>query len=185
VHGGLHTQTFPTWEAYIRVVTELGCDVIAVNHRGSTGIGQDYEQLAGDPVSDIIAARDFAVSNLKVQPHRIFLTGISTGSRLIATAAGDGSKIGGLILVSWPGGKADPSQHFAKPFPVLEFHGEIDAVMSPGDARQSIQEFFARDGEPHFNIKYQVFKGEGHFFYRTGSRAIVYWELSKLIQADQ
>lgn len=181
-HGGLHTQTFPTWESYIRPMTDLGCEIIAVNHRGSTGIGRQYEQLEGDSVPDIIAARDYAANVLNIEPDRIFLTGISTGSRLVAAAAGYGIEIGGLILVSWRGSGADFDRHFARPFPILEFHGEIDAVLSPKEARHSLEKFFAGNGQGSFNIQYVVFKNEGHFFYRANSRAAIYWEFSKLIQ---
>lgn len=182
VHGGLHTQTYPTWEAYIGLMTDMGCNVIAVNHRGSTGIGQKYERLEGDPVWDIVAARDYAAKELKVDSDRIFMTGISTGSRLISLAAASGADIGGLALVSWPGQEAAFERKFARRFPVLEFHGDLDAVMSPAAARQSIEAFFASDGPNKFNVRYWTFSDEGHFFYRSESRALVYSELSKLIQ---
>ena len=151
-HGGLHTQTFPTWESYIRPMTDIGCEIIAVNHRGSTGVGRHYEELTGDSVPDIIAARNYAANVLKIESNRIFLTGISTGSRLVAAAAGYGGEIGGLILVSWRGSGADFDRHFSKPFPILEFHGEIDAVLSPKEARGSLEKFFAGNSRGSFNI---------------------------------
>ena len=62
-HGGLHTQTFPTWEAYLPALLNQGCDVIAVNYRGSSGYGHRFERMEGEPerVSDVLAARDYAV----------------------------------------------------------------------------------------------------------------------------
>lgn len=182
VHGGLHTQTFPTWEAYINVVTGLGCNIVAVNHRGSTGVGKKHEELEGDPVWDILAARDYAENILEVESRRIFMTGISTGSRMIALAAARDPGIGGLVLVSWPGCEGSFERKFAEPFPVLEFHGDLDVVMSPKAARNSVQSFFPKVGQTTFNVHYWTFKDEGHFFYRSDSRAVVYSELSKLIQ---
>lgn len=182
VHGGLHTQTYPTWEAYIGLMTDLGCNVIAVNHRGSSGIGQKYETLEGDPVWDIIAARDYAAENLKVDASRIFMTGISTGSRLISLAAAYGADIGGLALVSWPGQEAEVERKFAKTFPVLEFHGDLDPVLSTKAARQEVNSFFATKGPNQFNVQFWSFSDEGHFFYRSDSRAKVCSEISKLIQ---
>jgi dipeptidyl aminopeptidase/acylaminoacyl peptidase len=185
VHGGSDTQTYPTWEAYIRPITELGCNVIAVNHRGSSGYGRRYEKMQGDPVADVNATRSYAANVLKVRPNRIFLTGISVGSRLIAAASGNGDEIGGLILVSWVGAGSYSGQRFAKPFPVLEFHGQLDLVMSPDQARDSIMRFFAGDGQTHFSIQFHTFRDEGHFFYDATSLAAVYWTLSKLVQPEE
>lgn len=181
-HGGAHTQTYPTWEAYIRLMTDLGCDVIAENHRGSTSYGLSYERLDGDPVEDVIAACDYAANVLKMKPSRIFLTGISTGSKLIAGAAAHGGQFGGLFLVSWPGAHPPTQPHFDHLFPVLEFHGETDPIMSPDKAHQSIQDFFSGDGRIHYDVQYHVFEDEAHFFYKTESEAAIYWALSKTIQ---
>jgi dipeptidyl aminopeptidase/acylaminoacyl peptidase len=181
-HGGAQTQTYPTWEAYIRLMTDLGCDVIAENHRGSSGCGRSYERLGGDPVEDVIAACDYAAHVLKVKPSRIFLTGISNGSKLIAGAAAHGGQLGGLFLVSWPGALPPTQPRFDHLFPVLEFHGETDPVMSPGKARQSIEKFFSGDGKIHYDIQYHVFEDEAHFFYKIESDATIYWALSKTIQ---
>ncbi len=181
VHGGGRTQTYPTWEAYIRLVTDLGCDVIAENHRGSSGCGRSYERVKGDPVEDVIAACNYAANVLKVKPSRIFLTGISRGSRLSAGATSHGGQFGGLILVSWPGGQPPASPDFYHSFPIVEFHGELDPTLNPAGARKSMKRFFA-GGQIHFDVQHYIFEDEAHFFYRSESLAAIYWELLKQIQ---
>ncbi len=181
-HGGEHTQTFPTWEAYISLMTSLGCDVIAPNHRRSSGYGRDYEYLSGDASDDVSAACRYAVDVLGIKPNRVFLIGLSTGSRLIAEAAGRGGEFGGIFVISWPGQKTVIEPNFTHVFPVFSFHGELDSVLSPDQAHASIEKFFNNGAEPRFHIQYQVYKGEPHFFYRSESLASIYWEVAKQIQ---
>jgi predicted esterase len=180
VHGGSNTLTYPTWEGYIRSVTELGCSVIAENHRGSSGYGQAYENLAGDPVEDVRATLNYAIKTLKIKPQRIFLIGVSTGSRLIASTVAKGDEIGGLFLVSWPGGSAPSKPIFQKNLPVFEFHGGVDAVLSPSKAHASLEQFFKGS---EYELQYDVFDAEGHFFYDIESTATIYWKLRQLINS--
>jgi dipeptidyl aminopeptidase/acylaminoacyl peptidase len=185
VHGGLHTQTYPTWEAYLKVMLDRGCDVIAVNFRGSSGYGQKFERMGGEleRVQDVLAAKEYAIKTLKVAPKRVFLTGISHGAGLIATAAAQGEEFGGLILVSWVGPVIDSERRFQAPFKVVEIHGEVDPTMSPAKARETVESYFAStSGIPR--VQFRVFEGEGHFFYKTASWAQVYWEALKMMELE-
>jgi Tol biopolymer transport system component/dienelactone hydrolase len=185
VHGGLHTQTYPTWEAYLKVMLDRGCDVIAVNFRGSSGYGHEFERMGGElkRVQDVLAAREYAVGVLNLAPGKVYLTGISHGAGLIATAAAQGEEIGGLVLVSWVGPAIDSERHFRVPFKVIEIHGEVDPTMSPKKARATVESYFApAKGMP--KIQFRVFEDEGHFFYKTASWAQVYWETLKLMELE-
>jgi Tol biopolymer transport system component/dienelactone hydrolase len=185
-HGGLHTQTFPTWEAYLPALLNQGCDVIAVNYRGSSGYGHRFERMEGEPerVSDVLAARDYAVKVLRVPPQRVFLSGISHGASLAAAAATQGEEIGGLVLVSWVGPIREIETEFVRPFPILAFHGDQDATVADVRAQAALREFVAPAGDLMPCPRWRLFKGEGHFFYRAASWAEVYWETAKLIGAD-
>lgn len=185
VHGGLHTQTYPTWEAYLKVMLDRGSDVIAVNFRGSSGYGHEFERMGGEleRVQDVLAAREYAVRVLNVAPRKVYLTGISHGAGLIATAAAQGKEIGGLVLVSWVGPAIDSERRFRVPFNVIEIHGEVDPTLSPKKARATVESYFApAKGMP--KIQFRVFEDEGHFFYKTASWARVYWETLKLMELE-
>ncbi len=185
VHGGLHTQTYPTWEAYLKVMLDRGCDVIAVNFRGSSGYGHEFERMGGEfeRVQDVLAAREYAVRVLNVAPRKVYLTGISHGAGLIATAAAQGEEIGGLVLVSWVGPAIDSERRFRAPFKVIEIHGEADPTMSPKKAQATVESHFA-PAKGMTKIQFRVFEDEGHFFYKTASWALVYWETLKLMELE-
>lgn len=185
VHGGLHTQAYPTWEAYLKVMLDRRCDVIAVNFRGSSGYGHKFERMGGEfeRVQDVLAAREYAVNALNAPPGKVYLTGISHGAGLIATAAAQGEVIGGLVLVSWVGPAFDSEPRFRVPFKVIEIHGDVDPTMSPVKARETVESYFApANGMP--KVQFRVFADEGHFFYKTASWAQVYWEALKLMELE-
>jgi acetyl esterase/lipase len=186
VHGGLHTQMYPTWEAYLSLMLENDCDVVAVNYRGSSGYGQKYESLGGDGArtADILAAIDYSVKKLKVASTNVFIWGHSRGAGLAACAAGQGPQIGGLILASWAGRIDGVEAHFSTPLSMIEFHGADDIVLSPKTAKDSMANFFAPTGAPPQSIQQVVFGDEGHFYYRTETDARIYWETLKMMGRD-
>ncbi len=179
-HGGLNTQTFPTWEPYVEVLADRGCDVIAVNYRGSSGYGQKYEKLGDEAgrARDIVAARNYAVDKLKISPERVFLMGNSHGASLSAAAAVHG-KIGGLLLISWPESPPDGPLNIKSDIKVLGFHGELDPFVSPEKAEKTVDDLFAMS-EARITSKWYPFKDEGHFFYRADSWAMICDETLKL-----
>lgn len=184
VHGGLHTQTFPAWESYVQIMVEKGCDVIALNYRGSSGFGHHFENLGdeADRVKDVVAARDFAVDVLKAAPARVYLMGNSHGSGLIAAAAAHGKEIGGLVLISWAGQVRDVPPRLAKPFKILGFQGNLDPFVSPQAAQASIAGYFAPAKNVSLETKSFAFRNEGHFFYDVESWARICWEISLLME---
>lgn len=181
VHGGLHTQSYPTWESYIQVMTKRGCDVIALNYRGSSGYGRAFEDMGEEDerVLDVVAARNYAANVLHVIPNKIYLMGNSHGSGLVAAAAAHGEEMGGIILISWAGGIHGVECRLVKPISVLGFQGTLDPFVSPREARNAIQKFFAPSSDLA-KIQWQVYRDEGHFFYRTDSWSKICWGLMNI-----
>lgn len=81
-HGGVHGD-FTTYHAHIvREMIEQGYVVVAPEYRGSTGYGKSYEDAidyGGLEVEDVVAARDWAVATLPVDPARVGIVGWSHG----------------------------------------------------------------------------------------------------------
>lgn len=185
VHGGLHTQTYPTWEAPVKVMLEKGCDVIAVNYRGSSGYGQTFEKLGSEleRVEDVLATRRYAVDTLKIPPEKVYLSGISSGAGLCVNATAQGEPVGGLVLVSSVVVTAKQPPRIAQAFKVVELHGDSDIAVSAERAQTSLEQFF-RGVETKVALDFRVLDDEGHFFYKTESWAQVYWEAVKMLQSE-
>jgi dipeptidyl aminopeptidase/acylaminoacyl peptidase len=180
VHGGPRLQTWPVWNSLTEVMVKNGCNLLALNYRGSPGYGRAYEQ-SGDPVSsasDVIAVFNYAVASLKIPSERIFLMGESYGAALVVTAATQVDKLGGLILLSWNGLGGG-----IRPLTVsraLAFHGENDTITSPEKARQSFKSLFAPSFAEQAELAWHLLPGEGHHFYSASSQARVCTEILKL-----
>ncbi|HEX3129657.1 MAG TPA: alpha/beta fold hydrolase [Thermoanaerobaculia bacterium] len=84
-HGGVHGD-FGTYHVHlVREMLERGYIVLAPDYRGSTGYGREmYEAIdyGGRENDDIVAARDWAVEELPVDPKRIGLVGWSHGGMI-------------------------------------------------------------------------------------------------------
>jgi dipeptidyl aminopeptidase/acylaminoacyl peptidase len=92
-HGGVHGD-FDTY--YTHVVRELmseGYVVVAPEYRGSTGYGREYREAidyGGLEVDDVVAARDWAVTTLRVvDPARVGILGWSHGGLIALMASFD------------------------------------------------------------------------------------------------
>jgi dipeptidyl aminopeptidase/acylaminoacyl peptidase len=180
VHGGLHTQTFPTWEAYIRAFTKRGFDVIALNYRGSSGFGYAFEELGSETerIADVVAACNYAVEVLQVPSNRICLMGNSHGSSLIAAAAASQS-VRAALLISWVGPAGTPKPPLSPHTKVVVFQGALDPFLSPQEASKAIGKL----GFSRADTRIYSFDGEGHFFYNTKSWATVCWQLESIFSS--
>jgi dipeptidyl aminopeptidase/acylaminoacyl peptidase len=91
-HGGVHGD-FGTYHVHlVREMLEHGYIVLATDYRGSTGYGQEmYEAIdyGGRENDDVVAARDWAVEELPVDPKRIGLVGWSHGGMISLMAGFD------------------------------------------------------------------------------------------------
>jgi dipeptidyl aminopeptidase/acylaminoacyl peptidase len=84
-HGGVHGD-FGTYHVnLVREMIQRGYIVLATDYRGSTGYGKEmYEAIdyGGLENDDVVAARDWAVEELPVDPKRIGLVGWSHGGMI-------------------------------------------------------------------------------------------------------
>jgi dipeptidyl aminopeptidase/acylaminoacyl peptidase len=91
-HGGVHGD-FGTYHVHlVREMVERGYIVLATEYRGSTGYGREmYEAIdyGGLENDDVVAARDWAVEELPVDPKRIGLVGWSHGGMISLMAGFD------------------------------------------------------------------------------------------------
>ena len=91
-HGGVHGD-FGTYHVHlVREMMERGYIVLATEYRGSTGYGREmYEAIdyGGLENEDVVAARDWAVEQLPVDPKRIGLVGWSHGGMISLMAGFD------------------------------------------------------------------------------------------------
>jgi dipeptidyl aminopeptidase/acylaminoacyl peptidase len=160
-----------------------GCDVIAINYRGSSGYGMRFGELGSDAqrVSDVVAAYNYAVDDLKMSPERVFLYGESYGASLVVTTANRIDPIGGLVLVSWNGsGEMKPASKTR----VMVFHGADDPIAPIKNARDSFRRYFAPEASTTPESRMHVLEDEGHHFFRSSSWAVVCTETLKLMQLN-
>ncbi|MFL6198399.1 MAG: alpha/beta hydrolase family protein [Thermoanaerobaculia bacterium] len=91
-HGGVHGD-FGTYHVHlVREMVERGYIVLAPEYRGSTGYGREmYEAIdyGGLENDDVVAARDWAVEQLPIDPKRIALVGWSHGGMISLMAGFD------------------------------------------------------------------------------------------------
>ena len=93
VHGGPTAQDCDAFDAERASYLDLGCAVVQVNYRGSTGYGAAWRDgLAGRPglteLEDVAAVRAWAVASLLADPDRCVLAGASWGGYLTLLGLG-------------------------------------------------------------------------------------------------
>jgi acetyl esterase/lipase len=93
VHGGPTWNDSDAFAADRAAYVDLGCAVVEVNYRGSTGYGRQWrDALTGRPglteLEDLAAVRDALVQRGDADPDRIALTGGSWGGYLTLLGLG-------------------------------------------------------------------------------------------------
>ncbi|MCW2614850.1 MAG: family peptidase [Frankiales bacterium] len=93
VHGGPTWHDSDSFAADRAAYVDLGCAVVSVNYRGSTGYGSAWrDALTGRPglteLEDLAAVRAWAVETGLADPRRIALTGGSWGGYLTLLGLG-------------------------------------------------------------------------------------------------
>jgi dienelactone hydrolase len=103
-HGGPETATVEYFMPSSQAWVDHGFAWLAINYRGSTGFGRAFrEKIWGDlghwEIEDMVAARDWLVSEGIADPQKILLTGWSYGGYLTLLALGKRPDL-------WAGGMA-------------------------------------------------------------------------------
>jgi dipeptidyl aminopeptidase/acylaminoacyl peptidase len=93
VHGGPHYHYSDAFYVDRAALVDLGCAVVDVNYRGSTGYGSAWrDAITGRPglteLEDVVAAREWAVSSGLADPARCVLMGGSWGGYLTLLGLG-------------------------------------------------------------------------------------------------
>jgi acetyl esterase/lipase len=93
LHGGPYQAAMDAYDPMVTIFTSLGCAVVRVNYRGSTGYGSawrhDFSAGVGlTQLEDIAAVRDHLVACGVLDPARVALSGESWGGYLALLAAG-------------------------------------------------------------------------------------------------
>jgi len=110
-HGGPTAVQFNVFHPGSQAWLDHGFAYLTINYRGSTMFGKEFEKkINGDlghwEVEDIVAARQWLVTNRIAHPEKIFLTGWSYGGYLTLQAMGVhpglwAGGMGGVVVADW------------------------------------------------------------------------------------
>ena len=110
-HGGPTFAQFETFYPRSQAWLDHGYAYLTINYRGSTTFGKEFEKkINGDlghwEVEDIVAARQWLVTNKIARPDQILLTGWSYGGYLTLQALGMhpnlwAGGVGGVVVADW------------------------------------------------------------------------------------
>jgi dipeptidyl aminopeptidase/acylaminoacyl peptidase len=86
VHGGPTDQVFDEWRqgVYLQAIADSGFSVFAINYRGSTGYGSEFQNLnvgdiGGGDLEDVVYAAKWLASQVDINPNKIGISGASYG----------------------------------------------------------------------------------------------------------
>jgi dipeptidyl aminopeptidase/acylaminoacyl peptidase len=183
IHGGPAAQATPAWDPGIQYLVRAGFDVIQLNYRGSTGYGASFEKAAGGEsarVLDVLAAKEYAVRTLGVDPKRVVLYGHSYGAVLATRAAAVGPEAcGPVIIVAITRDTPSRARSRRGCSTVFIFHGDRDPL-PPTAALAFVRTSLGRSsGSP--SDRFRAFADEGHAFQRIETWAEVYASTTKLL----
>ncbi len=90
-HGGPTAATHPSLNLKIQFWTSRGFAVMDVNYAGSTGFGKAYrhrlyQQWGKIDVADCVQATTYLIEKNRVDPHRLFIRGSSSGGYTVLCA---------------------------------------------------------------------------------------------------
>lgn len=96
-HGGPTSHYGDEWDGYAQYFVDRGYAWLAINFRGSTSYGRDFERAnhgvwGVDDTIDCLAAADFLAGLEWVDPERIAIFGASYGSYMALTSLTDDPK---------------------------------------------------------------------------------------------
>jgi dipeptidyl aminopeptidase/acylaminoacyl peptidase len=87
VHGGPASQTVNAFNRFVQHIANQGYMVMALNYRGSTGYGKEFQQanlfdMGGGDLQDVLGAADWLKQTGFVDPKKLILMGGSYGGYL-------------------------------------------------------------------------------------------------------
>ncbi|MGI8552431.1 MAG: S9 family peptidase, partial [Dehalococcoidia bacterium] len=115
VHGGPHGAFLHAFRgSYPLILSGLGCAVLQMNPRGSTGWGEAFARsLHGGrgerDLPELLASLDTVLERGWIDPDRLGITGYSYGGYMTAWAIGQTDRFKGAV---WGAGTADLYCHF-------------------------------------------------------------------------
>lgn len=119
-HGGPSAAQFEAFSPRSQAWLDHGFAYLTINYRGSTTFGKEFEKkINGDlghwEVEDMIAARQWLVTNKIARSDQVFLTGWSYGGYLTLQAMGVypqlwAGGIGGVVVADWISQYEDESE---------------------------------------------------------------------------
>jgi dipeptidyl aminopeptidase/acylaminoacyl peptidase len=116
IHGGPHGAFFHTFRAsYPVLLASVGCAVLQMNPRGSTGWGEDFARFLhggrGErDLPELLAAVDQVIAQGWVDPERLGITGYSYGGYMTAWGISQTRRFKAAV---WGAGTANLYTHFA------------------------------------------------------------------------
>jgi poly(3-hydroxybutyrate) depolymerase len=118
------------------------------------------------PVDSLDAFIDYAVDHYRIDPSRIYLTGLSLGGHGTWTyAAAHPERIAAAVPVAGDGGtieKAGEDVCHLTGVPVWAFHGAADAVVDPSGSIETVRRLRACTPPPQPEPRLTIFRGVGH-----------------------
>lgn len=91
IHGGPASQSMDSFNRFIQYMNNQGYLVIALNYRGGTGYGREFQEgnrhdAGGEELNDVLGAADFIQRTGFVDPSKLIVMGGSYGGYLTMMA---------------------------------------------------------------------------------------------------
>ena len=166
VEGGPRLRVPPLWDPVVAALTRRQIAVLAVNYRGSSGFGSDFERLGNDGSRsfDVVQAVRFLAAE-GFPENRIAVYGRSYGAHLACLAAAGLSRPLLFLLSVAPGnvhGRCEGAR-------VYGFHGLLDPLHSAELTRAWLTGCFGPEAMQPPRGMWTVFDDEGHNFHSPSS----------------
>lgn len=182
LHGGPHEQISPRYNVFMDYINQAGWAIIALNYKGSTGMGNDYEmrnvldpQLRLDiQIEDVKKSLKNVKENLDINEEKFILLGVSYGARL-AHSYFNKYPDSIIKIIDFSGLPVfhDPSHLDLSEKDFLFISGENDFALN--DSKVAMIEYYQK----HSSVELLILKNEGHYIRRKNS---IINSLNKIIQ---
>jgi dipeptidyl aminopeptidase/acylaminoacyl peptidase len=177
---GGHGHSLLAWDPAMTLASRAGFDILAVDVRGSRGLGASWEKgTFPEAVADVLLARRHAVEALGYPASQVVLFGSSYGAALACAAwATAPAAFSGAVLLAYVPPPSPIAAATGPLGPVIAFHGVNDYGQSPAQARLGISALLGA-GQAN-SVEMHALPREGHQFHRLESWAEVAARLTTL-----